>query len=209
MLFKAAHGESRAIRLVGLAIIVGGLHKRPGSIVSERLATELEHLLDGLAKESKPVESATLARVAEHLAKSFGVKPDEVAILTLTHGGKILKFLIPEKFQAIGTIPLSSATALAARTAREKRPDVVNNFGTARHASVFEAVPLGRGQGEQIHKIMSAPILVENKVVGVVQISRKGSSPDDAGPDFTQQDLRELISSTGALGRFIQLCKVF
>ncbi len=175
--------------------------------MSEGLATELGQLVDGLTKESKPLESASLDRLAGRLAKSFGVKPDEVAVLMLTHGGKILKFLIPEKFQTIGTIPVTSIASLAARTAREKRAELANNFTTARHASVFEGIPLGGRSGEQIHKIMSAPILDGNHAVGVVQISRKGQTASDAGPDFTQQDLRDLISITDVLSRFIKLCQ--
>src|SRR6266852_3443892 len=112
-----------------------------------------------------------------------------------------------EKLQAIGTIPMTSTNALAARTAREKRPELVNNFTAARHASVFEGVPLGRRHGELIHKIMSAPVTIENKVVGVVQISRKGRTATDAGPDFTQKDLRDLVSLTAVLGRFIKTCQ--
>ncbi len=175
--------------------------------MSERLATELGRIVDGLAKASSPIESTALAQVAEQVAKGFGVKPDEVAILTLIEKNHFLEFLIPEKLQAIGKIPMTSTTALAVRTAREKRSEVVNNFTVARHVSVFEGVPLGRRHGELIHKIMSAPITVEGKVIGVVQISRKGKSPADAGPDFTQKDLRELVSITGVLGRFIKLCQ--
>ena len=174
----------------------------------ERLAGELGRIADGLADEPNRAAAATLVRVAEEVAKSFGVKPDEVAILALVQEGKFLKFLIPEKLQAIGTIPLTSTSALAARTARDKRADVINNFTTARHASVFEGVPLGGRQGELIHKIMSAPLAVDNKVVGVVQISRKGRSANEAGPDFTQKDLRDLVAITGVLGRFLQLCQV-
>ncbi len=173
--------------------------------MSERLAAELGRIIENLAQAPKPMASASLAQVAEHVAEGFGVSPDEVAILILADQGKFLKFLIPEKLQAVGTIPMTSTTALAARTAREKRAELVNNFTAARHASVFEGVPLGRRRGELIHKIMSAPIVAEGKVVGVVQISRKGRTPTDAGPDFTQKELRELTSITGVLGRFVKL----
>ncbi len=173
--------------------------------MSERMVAELGGIVEGLAKKAGPVESESLARVAEQVAKAFGVKPDEVAVLALASQGKFLKFLIPEKLQAIGTIPMTSATALAARTARDKRAELVNNFTAARHASVFEGVPMGRRHGELIHKIMSAPITLEDKVLGVVQISRKGRTPADAGPDFTQKDLRELAAIAGVLGRFIQI----
>ena len=178
-----------------------------GAALSERLVTELGRIVDALQKRASPVDSENLARVGEQVAKAFSVKPDEVAILALIEQNKVLKFLIPEKLQAIGTIPMTSTTALAARTAREKRPELVNNFTAARHASVFEGVPLGRRHGELIHKIMSAPVTVENKVVGVVQISRKGRSATDAGPDFTQKDLRDLVSLTDVLGRFIKTCQ--
>lgn len=173
--------------------------------MSKGLATELGQLVERFAQEPKAIESDSLDRVADQLAKCFGVQTDEVAVLVLSHGGKILKFLIPEKFQTVGTIPVTSIASLAARTAREKRAELANNFTTARHASVFEGIPLGGRSGEQIHKIMSAPILDGNKTVGVVQISRKGQTVNDAGPDFTQQDLRELISITEVLGRFIKL----
>ncbi len=176
--------------------------------MAERLDARLGRILEGLAQEADPMDSTTLAQVGEHIAKAFGVRPDEVAILVVNSQDKFLKFIIPEKLQMIGTIPLSSPNALAARTARERRAEFLNNFTTARHASVFEGVPLGRRHGELIHKIMSAPISVDDKVVGVVQISRKGRSTADAGPDFTPSDLRDLTSVTGVLGRFISLCKV-
>ncbi len=172
--------------------------------MSERLVAELGRFVEGLGKDPEPIESSTLSRLAEQVAKSFGVEPDEVAILAVIDEGRFLKFLIPEKLEVIGTIPMTSTTALAVRTAREKRAELVNNFTAARHASVFEGVPLGRRQGELIHKIMSAPLAVEGKVVGVVQISRKGRNPKDAGPDFTQKDLRELVSLSSVLGRFVK-----
>ncbi len=176
--------------------------------MTERLDTELAQIIDGLENDPKPMESANLARVGEQVAKAFGVKPDEVALLAVVEHDKFLKFLIPEKLQAVGTIPLTSTSALAARTAREKRPEVINNFTASRHATVFEGVPLGRRHGELIHKIMSAPVVLDNRVVGVVQISRKGHSPAEAGPDFTQQELRDLMGLTGELGRFLKLCPV-
>ncbi|HJY86420.1 MAG TPA: hypothetical protein VKE24_06235 [Candidatus Acidoferrales bacterium] len=136
--------------------------------MSGRLAAELGGMIENLPQAPGPIASASLAQVAEHVAKGFGVGPDEVAILVLIEQGK---------------------------------------FTGARHASVFEGVPLGRRRGELIHKIMSAPMVAEGKILGVVQISRKGRTPTDAGPDFTTKELHELTSITGVLGRFIKLCE--
>jgi hypothetical protein len=168
---------------------------------TEYLAT----LVDALGHVGQPPDSDALAKVGSALAKLFDVRQDEVAILILNPKDKSLKFVLPEKLSSVGSIPLSSATALAARTARERRPELVNNFSSSRHASVFEGVPLGRDPGELIHKIMSAPVLEGTQVCGVVQISRKGHSTSDAGPDFTQKELRALTSLSPTLERFLKL----
>ncbi len=170
----------------------------------DRLVAELKRFIEKLRTEENPPDSDPVVRLAKHLAKSFGVEPDEVAILALTDESKFLSFLFPEKLRAIGTIPMTSTSALAARTAREKKAEVVNNFATVPHATVFEGVPLGRGEGELIHKIMSVPLHAGGKVLGVIQVSRKGRNASQAGPDFTSQDLRALVSVSGALGEFLQ-----
>lgn len=170
-----------------------------------RTATELEYLLDKLEKDTANLPDEWRERVAEEVAKLFSVQPDEVAILGLLPAGKSLEFVLPQKLRAVGTIPLTSTTALAARTARERRADVVNNFAASRHASVFEGVPLGRREGNSIQKIISAPILRGDKVVGVAQISRKGTSALDAGADFSSRDLSELQGLNRLLGRILAL----
>jgi hypothetical protein len=171
----------------------------------DRQFAELGSLVESLERAGKAPEAADTKKISQDLAKLFGVDPDEVAILALSDKEKSLKFLFPEKLVAVGTIPLSSTSALAARSARERRSEVVNNFSVTRHATVFEGVPMGRAPGELIQKIMSAPILHGSKVSGVVQISRKGRTVADAGPDFTQKDLRTLASLTPLLDRFVRL----
>jgi hypothetical protein len=170
-------------------------------------SADVESLVETLVSAGIRPDTETLGKVAQTLAKLFQVDPDEVAILRVDPKSKNLKFVIPEKLAAVGSIPLSSATALAARTARERRAEIVNNFNNSRHATVFEGVPLGRRQGESIHKIMSAPILEGTHACGVVQISRKGHSSSDAGADFTQKDLGTLTSVCPALSRFVKLCQ--
>jgi hypothetical protein len=173
--------------------------------IAIRTATELEYLLDRLEKDQANLQPAWREQVAEAIAKVFNVKPDEVAVLGLLPAGKSLEFVLPAKLRAVGTIPLTSTTALAARTARERRADVVNNFASSRHASVFEGVPLGRTEGNSIQKIMSAPILRGDKVIGVTQISRKGDSATSSGPDFSSRDLSELQGLNSLLGRILAL----
>ncbi len=172
----------------------------------DQQAAELGSLVDEMESNGGAPDSEALDKVARILAKLFGVDTDEVAILKFVPKYKSLKFVIPEKLSPVGTIPLTSTTALAARTARDRKSEVVNNFSTARHANVFEAVPLGRDPNELIQKIMSAPILDGTRVQGVVQISRKAKSLALAGADFTPRDLRTLVSLSPTLDRFLKLC---
>jgi hypothetical protein len=170
-------------------------------------ASELNRLVSRWAEHSAVIDSASLTAFSEKLAAMFGVKPDEVAVLAVTGKGKHLAFLVPEKLKAVGSIPLNSTTALVARTARERRPDILNQFAGSRHASVFEGVPLGRREGEMIQKIMSVPIISGTDVVGVVQISRKGRTQQESGADFGSGDLRALQELSPTLAQFIKLSK--
>ena len=175
--------------------------------MAARPGVELEELLERMENGSVPSDSNSRSDVIGRVAKLFGVKEDEVAIMELAPSGRTLRFVMPEKLRQVGSIPISSNTALASRTARERRSDIINNFSAARHASVFEAVPLGRSPDEAIQKIMSAPILSGEAVIGVAQICRKGASPMTAGPDFSARDLSELNGMNQTLCRFLALCR--
>jgi hypothetical protein len=84
----------------------------------------------------------------------------------------------------------------------------VNHFSMVPHASVFEGVPTEEDRRpEPIQKIMSAPIMLGTRAVGVLQVSRKASEAADAGPDFTPAQLRELGVICEALAPCVILCK--
>jgi hypothetical protein len=168
------------------------------------LVTELERLADALG-DADGTSPIVWSSVAERIAKSLGVKADEVGILGLSAKWRHLHFLAPEALKNVGFIPLTSNSAMAARTARESRPEIDNNFANARHATVFEGVKIGTGEpGDAIQKIISAPILVASKVIGVIQISRKGSNSATAGPDFTPGDLGKVLALSKPLGKLLQ-----
>ena len=168
---------------------------------------ELKKWATDVARKGGDSEPIQLVRALELVSKNFGLQPHEVAILGLTSDGRSLRFLAPDSLRTVGQIPLSSTNSLAARTVREKRPELINHFSVVPHASVFEAVPIADEQrGDPIQKIMRAPILSAGKVVGVLQVSRKGKAMADAGPDFSHPQLRELKLIADALGPCIVIC---
>jgi transcriptional regulator with GAF, ATPase, and Fis domain len=167
---------------------------------------ELSRLVDDAVKSGKGLSNEVLEKLIPEMAKTFSVKIDEVAILQLVQNGNVLSFLYPFKLQKVGSIPMTNTVSLAVRTAREKRPEAINSFATQKHPTVFEAVDLGTEQKERnpIQKIMSAPLIADGKVVGVVQISRKGKNAPSAGPDFTIKDLTALMAAAGVLAKGVK-----
>jgi hypothetical protein len=176
------------------------------SIMPSEHIGDLKKWVGELARRNNEGEVVRLNRAVELISKDFGVQSHEVAILALTPDERSLRFLAPDTHRAVGQIPLSSANSLAARTVREKRPEIINHFAVVPHASVFEGVPIADDmRGDPIQKIMSAPIILGNQVIGVVQVSRKGKSLAEAGPDFTHPQLRELRTISEALAPCIIL----
>lgn len=171
--------------------------------MSASLVSELERILKGLDSPRPGQPAPDLGVLSERIARSLGVRPGEVAILGVSERWKHLRFLVPESLKS-GYIPLSSTSALAARTARDGRPEIINNFSAVRHASVFEGVKVGDESAEVIQKIMSAPVVSGGKVVGVIQICRKGPSPPLAGPDFTADDLGKVLALAKPLGKLLE-----
>src|SRR5580704_7340470 len=143
-------------------------------------------------------QATTPQQFSAALAKLFGVRPTEVALMRLEKG--LLNFVHPEQLKTAGSIPVSSSSAVAAHTASTKKTELFNAFVKVKHASIFESVKLNSSDEDvertgqnAIQKLMSAPILdAQRKVLGVVQVCRKGFDAGTAGPDFTQDDLQQL-----------------
>jgi hypothetical protein len=145
--------------------------------------------------------SCTLDRVCAELARAFNVRSTEVGVLRIE--GDFLRFLYPVELQEAGRIPISGS-GVAAKTAREQKAELYNNFAHVPHRTVFELIKLKDTEAKsepepaddappKIQKLMSAPIKGEEKgLLGVVQISRKGHHPAAAGPDFTDEELEAL-----------------
>ena len=172
-------------------------------------AAEIGRLVQESTKGARPLTDNEFARIAQGFSKMFSVKADEVAILYLAGNGSLLSFLYPAKLRKIGSIPMSTTNSLAVRTVRDKRPEMINNFPIQKHPTVFESITLDPKAQEKfpIQKIMSAPLILDGKPIGVLQISRKGKSPMAAGADFTIRDLTSLVTTAGVLAKGLRNSK--
>jgi hypothetical protein len=169
-------------------------HSSSGSAAASAPATErsVEFALN---------QSTSPDKFCGALAKLFGVRTKEVALMRLEKG--LLKFIFPEQLKTAGSIPVSSSSAVASHTASTKKTELFNTFAKVKHARVFETIKLTGAEEEDkseqgaIQKLMSAPILSpEQKVLGVIQVSRKAFDLASAGPDFTLDDMQQLEVAT-------------
>jgi transcriptional regulator with GAF, ATPase, and Fis domain len=144
------------------------------------------------------------------LQQAFKVRADEFAVLRLDATHQDLCFLWPKKLSKSGHVPLNARDSLVARTAREVKPHLDNQFTSTRHASIFERISLGDAKAKEvkspalpIQKIMSVPVQQDGQLCGVMQLSRKGVDADAAGPDFTLAELDAFAAIANAVARYI------
>jgi hypothetical protein len=128
-------------------------------------------------------------RIVKAVSHEFSCKQDEVAILLLSSDGRHLRFVAPRRFADLGSIPLTKRDSIAVGVLARRSGDVINNVPMVKHVAFFESIKL-RDKPAPIQKMVSAPLLLRGQPIGVAQISRKGETARDAGPDFTSADLR-------------------
>ena len=129
-------------------------------------------------------------RVVKHVSATFATKLDEVAILVLTVDQRHLRFVAPRKFATLGSIPVSKRDSIAVAVLGRRVGEAMNNVPMVKHVAFFESVKL-RDRVLPIQKMITVPILNGADAIGVAQISRKGETPGEAGPDFTAGDVQK------------------
>ena len=130
-------------------------------------------------------------RVVKVVSQEFSCKQEEVAVLLLSSDGRHLRFIAPRRFAELGSIPTSKRDSIAVGVLSKRSGDVINNVPMVKHVSFFESIKL-KDKPIPIQKMVTTPLLVKGQPVGVVEISRKGETSRDAGPDFTPADLRHV-----------------
>jgi hypothetical protein len=140
-------------------------------------------------------------RVVKTVSRAFSCKQDEVAILLLSTDGRHLRFVAPRAFAELGSIPVTKRDSIAVGVL-SRRTGEVNNVPMVKHVSFFESIKL-RDRPMPIQKMVTAPLLLRGQPIGVAEISRKGETARDAGPDFTPADLRRAQEILDAVTPFL------
>lgn len=144
-----------------------------------------------------------LETAASEIADFFAVTPHEVAYFAVDSNGRSAVFRWPPQAGNTMNIPLTSfGSSLVSATAREERGFINNAFVTTPHLHMFEHVLAEPQQRIPVQKIMSARVSVDGTLRGIIQVCRKGKNRDEAGADFTPDDLLHLEQLAAILARF-------
>jgi hypothetical protein len=169
---------------------------------------ELHEILSAMAAQKDKVKDRheLLLDMADRIVKTvsheFSCKQDEVAILLLSTDSRHLRFVAPRRFAELGSIPVTKRDSIAVGVLSRRSGDVINNVPMVKHVSFFESIKL-RDKPAPIQKMVSVPLLVRGQVIGVAQISRKGETAREAGPDFTPADLRHAQEILEAIAPYL------
>jgi hypothetical protein len=146
----------------------------------------------GASKETL-IEGASAFATA--VAEELGVRADEVAVLVITSTGKTLKFVWPPPLaEGSASFPIDHKSAIAASVLQTLKGKVDNRISESKHLRFYESVKGMETSGLPIQKMVALPLMVGTNPVGVVEVSRKGASAEQAGANFTPQDAQKLVA---------------
>jgi hypothetical protein len=157
--------------------------------------SELAEILQAMAAQKDKVKDRRDLlldmgeRVVKVVSQEFGCKQEEVALLLLSADGKHLRFVAPRLFASLGSIPTTKRDSIAVGVLARRSGEVINNVPTVKRVAFFETIKV-KDKPMPIQKMVTTPLIVRGQPVGVAQISRKGETVREAGPDFTPADLR-------------------
>ncbi|MBI3988629.1 MAG: GAF domain-containing protein [candidate division NC10 bacterium] len=189
----------------------GVLERRKGPRRAlDRLQQELCQELEVLAKLPPSQAPAglfeqILTRIGNYLAGSFQVGDDEVGVLLAKDQGRLLRFAYPlELYRGkLNFFPIM-APSVAGQVVRAKRGIFHNDMAAVPHLHIYERILVPGRPPRPIQKMLAVPLLdPDGRTVGVFEVSRKASTPGEAGPDFSALDLLKLTDFGGVLAAYL------
>jgi hypothetical protein len=168
---------------------------------------ELERNLRRLLEEAGMKAGAerrggVLEALTTTTSKALGLRPDELAILILTRDRTLLEFVYPCELAEGGTntFPLS-VPSVAGRVAQIGRSVLTNAAHEMPRLDFYERIRIGEERPRQIQKLLAVAVKEpDGRVWAVIEVSRRGDTLKEAGPDFDLEDQRlvERLASIAA-----------
>ncbi|MEN8222259.1 MAG: GAF domain-containing protein [Acidobacteriota bacterium] len=133
--------------------------------------------------------------IAEFYMSNFMISKNEVALLFTNKQKTVLSFAHPPYLINAGMIPVNLSEAIASRIYRSGKGFIDNNLQQQRHLFIFESIKTPEKKIMPIWKMIASRISHADESLGVIEISKRSISFNDAGEDFTVSDLQFLEES--------------
>jgi hypothetical protein len=157
------------------------------------------------AKEDKnQAFKSVIEEIEKFYTENFMLNDWEVAILLADAEQAVLSFACPEYLVNSGMIPISATESFYSAIFRSGNPILLNNIQQQKHFSIFEAIRTPDDKIKPIWKMMGSIIKTQSEKIGVIEVSRRATNPDEAGEDFTDADLLFLQNSITKLAHLIK-----
>jgi hypothetical protein len=154
------------------------------------VAEEMKKLLQAAGESRSEILSQRILDMAgDFLLRALVRDPEKgaVAILMVMPADEQMTFVFPRYLARGNTLPLDQES-FAGRVVLRGEVLVENRVPNEPHKEYFERIPDDRGSVRSIQKMIAAPLVADGRAIGVVEVSRTGTTAAEAGPDFTARD---------------------
>jgi hypothetical protein len=145
------------------------------------------------AKRAAEQREAVVEALASTVSKALNLRPDELAILMLSQDRSFLEFIYPAGLaEGSNRFPLS-VPSLAGRVVQTARSVLINTAHDVPHLGFYERIKIKEERPRQIQKLLAVGVKgYDGKVQAVIEVSSRGDTLAEAGPDFRPEDQRIL-----------------
>jgi len=133
--------------------------------------------------------------IADFYMSNFMISKNEIALLFTNKQKTVLSFAHPPYLINAGMIPVNLSEAIASRIYRSGKGFIDNNLQQQRHLFIFESIKTPENKIMPIWKMIASRISHEDDHLGIIEISKRSISFNEAGEDFSVSDLQFLESS--------------
>ena len=154
-------------------------------------------------REERLIEGLQL--LAYGIGHYFSLRHDEVAIQVVSNDRDSLRFVIPQKLYR-NTFPVDGQS-IAGSTVVMKKIMCHNRMVRIKRLSFYEKIKTVGVKPLAIQKMATIPVEFGDEVVGVIQLSRRAETLEEAGPDFKEADLDHIKPFLGSIAQLIIDCR--
>lgn len=136
-------------------------------------------------REDEQIDYIELDRKISEILK---LSQRSVFVLDMHRDGSLLEFTYPPQFKG-NMLPVDNKN-IAGRAAIAKRSYISNNVREEKGFVILDWL-MSMG-GAPIQKMITYPVIFIDEVIAVVQVTRRGVTLSESGPNFRKEDLDKI-----------------